>query len=322
MFDTGLVIGKFYPPHLGHKHLLDVAQSQSHSVIAIICERDDQTISGRIRADWLKEIHPDIEVIVVKDILADDDSQAWADYVKHVLGRSPDAVFTSEDYGDPFAHFLGCKHISVDKRRLQVPISASSIRAHPLKFWDYLEPCVRAYFAVRVCIVGAESTGTTSMAQALAENYHTVWVPEYGREYSEVKMIQQGGYVWISDEFLHIALEQIRREDQMARQANRLLICDTDPLATAIWHLRYMGTHSQEVQKVAGERTYAHYFVTDVDIPFIQDGFRDGEHIRQWMHKEFLNELESLEKPFSVLSGSHEQRLVQAVSLIDSLLDL
>src|SRR5581483_9617149 len=51
--------------------------------------------------------------------------------------------------------------------------------------WYFLEPPVRAYYARRICLIGAESTGKTTLARALAEHYQTVWVPEYGREYSE-----------------------------------------------------------------------------------------------------------------------------------------
>ncbi|HKY04356.1 MAG TPA: ATP-binding protein, partial [Blastocatellia bacterium] len=59
----------------------------------------------------------------------------------------------------------------------------------------------------RVCLVGAESTGKTTIARALAEYYKTVWVPEYGREYSEEHLTGRG-YRWRSEEFTHIAARQ------------------------------------------------------------------------------------------------------------------
>ena len=86
----------------------------------------------------------------------------------------------------------------------------------------------------RVVIIGSESNGTTTLARALAAHYRTVWVPEYGRTYSEGR--QHVAQPWRSDEFVHIATEQIRMEDAIARLANKVLICDTDAFATSIWN--------------------------------------------------------------------------------------
>jgi NadR type nicotinamide-nucleotide adenylyltransferase len=229
-------------------------------------------------------------------------------------------VFTSEDYGDAYASFLGATHVLVDRERRHVPCSGTAVRADPLGHWDCLEPCVRAYFVKRVCLVGAESTGKTTLARALAEHYGTIWVPEYGREYSAIKMQSADAEAWRSEEFVHIAAEQSRREDRAAREANRLLICDTDALATGIWHERYMGTPSLEVEALAAPCRYDLYLVTDIGTPFIQDGTRDGEHIRHWMHARFLEELERQGRCFALVSGSHQERMTAAIEHIDEIL--
>jgi NadR type nicotinamide-nucleotide adenylyltransferase len=142
----------------------------------------------------------------------------------------------SEDYGDRFAHFLGCEHISIDKSRTVFPISGTKVRwrslsereSAPLQYWQYLEPPVRGWYAKRICLVGAESTGKTTLAKALAAHYLTSWVREYGREYSERKHTGAAGYNWTADEFTHIAQIQADRENAAARHANKILICDTD----------------------------------------------------------------------------------------------
>src|SRR5215510_999704 len=109
----------------------------------------------------------------------------------------------------------------------------------------------------RVVIIGSESSGTTTLARALAEHYRTVWVPEYGRTYSEGRV--HSSEPWRSDEFIHIAMEQVRMEDALATLANRVLVCDTDAFATSIWHERYMGTPSEEVKAIATSRKYDLY---------------------------------------------------------------
>ncbi|HSS98084.1 MAG TPA: AAA family ATPase [Terriglobales bacterium] len=318
----GLVIGKFYPPHRGHKFLIEMALSQVEHLDVLICVRPEQNISGQLREQWLKEIHPSAHVRQIEDFGDDDNSERWAAYTISILGYVPDVVFTSEDYGEPYARFMGCRHVSVDRQRLQVPVSARAIRGAPLRYWEFLEPCVRAYYAKRVCVVGAESTGTTTLVQDLAAHYQTVWVPEYGREYCE-KMQAAGvdiwNYQWRSEEFVEIAVAQQKQEDHLAREANRVLFCDTDALATSIWHERYLGSKSTQVERIASARHYDFYFLTDCDIPFVQDGLREGENIRRWMTDRFVEKLNFIDVAWQKLSGSRERRLESAVQIVDAL---
>lgn len=314
----GVVIGKFYPPHRGHKLLIDAATAQSEQAVVIVCAKPTDTIPGELRGRWLQEIHPDARVMVIDDRYDENDSRVWAENTIRWLGRAPDAVFTSEDYGDRYAELMGSKHISVDKPRGQVPISGTAVRQDPYAHWEFLEPPVRAWFTKRVCVLGAESTGTTTLAKGLAAHLQTVWVEEYGREYSEVKLARNDPD-WRTDEFIMIAGEQLRREDAAARRADRILICDTNAFATILWHRRYMGSHSQAVEEIARRGRCDLYLLTGDDIPFVQDGLRDGEHIRHQMHGWFEEALAAQAAPWHVLRGSHEKRMQEGVRLIRSL---
>ncbi len=278
-------------------------------------------VEARSRAGWLRELYPDVDVRVVPDIGFDDDSARWAKYTVEFLGFAPDIVFTSEAYGEPYAKFLGAKHYLVDRERKGVHISGTKVRADPPKEWSYMPPPVRAHFVRRVVVLGAESTGTTTLASALALHYETVWVPEYGREYSEEKM-RRGILEWKTDEFIHIAAEQLRRENEAARRAKHLLICDTDAFATTLWHERYMGFLSETVARIAESIAHDLYVVTGDEIPFVQDGFRDGEHIRHAMQRRFFEELKQSGRPYLLVEGSPEERLMLAVFVIDRLLKL
>jgi NadR type nicotinamide-nucleotide adenylyltransferase len=319
---SGLVIGKFYPPHRGHKFLIDWATSRVDKLFIIICKRPGEQPGGELRAGWLREIHPRADVLLVDDEGFDpDDSSLWAKLARRWLGFTPDIVFTSEDYGDTFARCLGCKHLSVDRARRTVPISGSQIRATPLEYWDYLEPPVRSYYAKRVCIVGAESTGKTTLAKSLATHYQTNWVHEYGRQVSERMLTLNATYHWQSADFVEIANTQCRLEDEAARRSNRIVVCDTDAFATSIWHLRYMGRRSAQVEAVSDtHRKPDLYLLSDSHAPFVQDGTRDGESIREWMHETFVKELTRQQRRFTILCGSYEDRFRQATDAIDALL--
>ncbi len=320
MFSRGLIIGKFYPPHRGHKYLIDYARAECKELTVILCHKKTETIPGMLRAQWLQHTHPSVRVLVIEDNkLADDDSQGWAKFTIDILGYVPDAVFTSEAYGDPYASFMGTVHVLVDRNRTHVPISATMVRSDPMKYAEFLEPCVRAYFAQRVCVLGAESTGTTTLAEALAKHYNTVWVPEDGRMYSMGKKYGDVHAVWRSDEFVHIAEAQSQLEDTLAEASNGLVICDTNAFATSIWHERYMGTRSKEVEEIAKRRAYSLYILTGDEISFEDDGLRDGEHIRHWMHDRFIERLVEEKKNFIVVTGSKGERLAKSIVAIDAL---
>jgi HTH-type transcriptional regulator, transcriptional repressor of NAD biosynthesis genes len=316
-----LVIGKFYPPHRGHKLLIDTALAAADEVHVIVCERPGEDPPAALRAEWIREIHPTARVWLIDDRYDANDSAIWAENSKRLLGFTPDVVFTSEDYGDRFAACLGCRHVLVDQARTAVPISGTAVRADPLGCWNYLEPPVRGYYARRVVLIGAESTGKTTLAADLAAALETVWVPEYGREYWEHKNARGEPNVWRTDEFAVIAREQCVREDAAVRQANKVLICDTDAFATRVWHHRYLGRWSPVVDSIAAEhRRPDLYLLTDIKTPFHQDGTRDGEHIRARMHQTILDALVADQRPYIAVEGPHSARLATALSAVSNLL--
>jgi len=316
-----LVIGKFDPPHRGHKYLIDTALAGADELHAIVCEVPGEDPPATLRASWIAEIHPAARVGRILDIYGPDDSATWAEVCVRWLGFVPDIVFTSEDYGERFAACLGCRHVSVDRPRLSVPISGTAVRADPLGNWNYLEPPVRGYYALRVVLIGAESTGKTTLAADLAAEFDTVWIPEYGREYWEAKMERGEPNVWAPAEFGTIAREQCEREDAAARISNRVLICDTDAFATRVWYRRYMGGWSSEVDAIAAaHRRPDLYLLTDIATPFEQDGTRDGEAIRDGMHATFEAELTADARPFVRVTGSRTERLSAASEAIRNLM--
>jgi NadR type nicotinamide-nucleotide adenylyltransferase len=321
MSKTGLVIGKFYPPHRGHHYLIDAAQAASDQVHVIVCDRKGEDPPALLRAEWIQEVHPAAKVMVFEDIYDPDDSELWARLVRGWLGFAPDLVFTSEDYGGPFCHFLGSHHVQVDKARRAVPMSGTRVRADPLACWEYLAPPVRAHYAVRVILQGAESTGKSTLAQMLAEALNTTIVPEFGREYSERKIREGTGSTWHTDDFTAIALKQSAMEDEAARTCNKILVCDTDAFATAIWHMRYMDCRSAEVEAhVASRKPPTLCILTDIATPFENDGTRDGEHIREWMHGVIKEELVQSGRKFIEVAGSPDERLAASLRAIQTLI--
>jgi NadR type nicotinamide-nucleotide adenylyltransferase len=316
----GLVIGKLRPPHKGHSFLIRTALEQVEHLTVIVCAEQSDTIPADLRAAWLREIFASVDVRVYGTSgYDDDDSQLWANLTRAWLGEAPDVVFTSEGYGETYARALGCEHVCVDRERKTVPISASQILAAPLAHLEFLEPCVRAHFVLRVRLVGAESTGKTTLARQLAEHYRTVWAPEYGRFYTEV-MPDPETIAWAGPDFVHIAKVQAEMEDMVARHANRVLICDTDPLTTWLWHERYVRADLPAVRTIAATRRYQLTILAADDIPWEDDGTRDRPEERSWFQGRFREGLEASGRPYLLVEGPPERRLATATAAIDRLL--
>jgi HTH-type transcriptional repressor of NAD biosynthesis genes len=320
---VGFIVGKFYPPHRGHRHLIETARRQVDRLIVMIAHHPSQTIPGELRRAWLEEIHPDCEIHLVPDEV-EDDSRQWAEFTVRYLGRPPDVVFTSENYGPEFARLMGAQHVMIDLARAAVPVSGTLIRSDPLEHLEWLEPCVRAYYVRRVVLIGAESTGKTTLAQQLAERFDTTWVPEYGREHWEKKVsglsMSDPLPSWSHEEFVHIATEQQARENRLARKANRVLICDTNAFATGTWHERYYHHRNARVDAIGAGDKVDLYLLTAPDVAFVQDGFRDGEKIRDWMHEAFKTQLASGATPWRLIAGPYSARFEAAEAALEALM--
>jgi nicotinamide mononucleotide transporter len=143
---TAVVIGKFYPLHTGHSYLIDTAVSKVQTVTVIVCNRKGETIPGTLRAQWIKKIHPQVDVKIIEDVYDPDDSAVWAQKTIEWLGYIPEFVFTSEQYGDAYAKFMENTHILVDGKRQKYPVSGTKIRSNPKKYFSFLSPAVQQYY--------------------------------------------------------------------------------------------------------------------------------------------------------------------------------
>ena len=100
------------------------------------------------------------------------------------------------------------KTLFVDRDRTEFPISGSEIRKDLGEHFHWLVPSAKEDLCRKFVMVGAESTGKTTMAEALAKKLNTVWVPEHGRWYWEGRRYLKD-QSWSTDEFFRIAKAQI-----------------------------------------------------------------------------------------------------------------
>lgn len=169
----------------------------------------------------------------------------------------------------------------------------------------------------RVCLLGAESTGKSTLAAALAARFRTLWNPEYGRPYTQIGRLRE--VPWTSWEFTHIARIHCWYEDFLASSADRVLFSDTDAFTTALFHEIYLGTPATGFDDLVA-RTYDLFVVCGLDVPWRHDGIREFEEQRRTMHDRYVERARTSGSPWLVAEGDLEHRLEVASRAVAQLL--
>lgn len=303
-----LVIGKFYPLHAGHEYLISTARDAGDELLVIVCWKDNEDPPRDNRVAWVKELFPSARVETIHDTYDPDDSELWAKLIKEI-DSGVDTVFTSEDYGEPLAKYMGVKHVCVDKKRVTVPVSGTLIRNNPEKYWKYLSEPVRHFYANRYVLVGPESTGKTTMSKEISKRLGIPLVLEYCREYYEQK---DDTTVWTEQDILNMRDGQLKLERDCSDSYE--MICDTDTATILLWAERFLGRPmSFPVQSPTL------YLISELkDSVFVQDGTRDPLETgnRERMEPKVIEMVKQSGTPYVTLTGTLEERIEQAISEI------
>lgn len=318
---TGMLLGKFMPPHYGHVYLADFARHFVKELTIVVGTLRSEPIPGHLRYEWMKQLFPTANVIHLDEELPQEPSEhpdfwnIWQSALKKILPYDPDVVFASEPYGQKLAEVLGGRFIPVNPDRGIRPVSGTAVRSNPFRNWDLIPPPVRAWYAKRVCIFGPESTGKSTLTKNLAEHFQTLAVPEYARtllEWREGELIEE--------DMIDIARGQAASEDALAPYSNKILFTDTDPLATSVWSDVLFGKTNNRISSLAASRRADLYLLTDVDVPWIPD-------IVRYLPEDRSNFLQRCEQAlvdsgchYVKISGGWGERLEQSIKAVEKLM--
>jgi HTH-type transcriptional repressor of NAD biosynthesis genes len=266
----GLVFGRFYPPHEGHHRLIETAAARCDRVTVAVLSSPEEAIPLARRVDWMRAVHagqPGVRIVgdhgdrpldpaLVEAVVA----RATIEDRRPPPAARVDAVFTAAPDGGEVCRRLGAAHVRVDPQRMGAPVASSAVRADMVGHWQWLRPPVRAGLALRVVVIGSESTGTTTVSREIAAALAarggvwatTGWVAEHGRAYTEEKLAALAAQAaaagrrpptmadlrWTDGDFLTIAERQNADEDTAAASGSPVLVCDTDAFATGVWYER------------------------------------------------------------------------------------
>lgn len=167
-----------------------------------------------------------------------------------------------------------------------------------------------------ICLIGAECTGKTTLAQALAVQLGGLWVPEYLRTFTA-----EHGRTPQRQEQAQILDEQLRQESatlEVARQRQRnWVFCDTAPLLTAIYSDCVFADASLYPEARALHARYALTLLLEPDLPWVPDGLqRDSAAMRERVQALIARELSAQQVPHTRIAGTAQQRLLAATQAV------
>ncbi|MBX2840362.1 MAG: AAA family ATPase [Flammeovirgaceae bacterium] len=310
----GLVFGKFYPFHVGHQALIDFALAYCDFLYVMICASDIEAIPLEVRQSWIQKTYSNQERIKIipyqykeselpntsestKEI-----SRIWGEVFKQII---PDLniVFTSEKYGDYLAECMDIRHVFFDAGRKKINISATEIRNNPIRNWKFLPDTVKPYFVKKVALLGTESTGKTTLAQALAAYFQTNFVSEAARD------VLSDTQSCTFPDLQKITIAHANQIQQQLVRANKILFLDTDCTITKSYS-RFLFKKSLEVEDQILKINEAdlYFYLIPEGIPYIQDGTRLDEQARNQLNEYHLLEIQKEGICFIEISGSWAER--------------
>jgi len=166
---------------------------------------------------------------------------------------------------------------------------------------------------ILICFYGPESTGKSTMAKRVAEHYHTEYVPEVARE-----MITSNDFT--TDDIVRIGYVQLKRTEEKLTTANNILLCDTDCITTQIYSQYYLHTIPPVLFELEKQIQYNHYFLFDIDVPWVADGLRDLGEKRKEMFMTFKHELDKRNIRYTIVRGTWAERFTLIIAQLDNML--
>jgi HTH-type transcriptional repressor of NAD biosynthesis genes len=332
---NGLYLGKFAPLHKGHEYCIETALRHVDTLHVLVYDEPSVTdIPPTVRSQWIRDVFPR-QPIEVHEVWTAPEGIEYDDHTKALHERKArevlqsdgvaniDVFFSSEPYGQHMASAFNATDFRIDEDRAEVPISATRVRSaldagRPAKVRDYISDIVYRNLVTNVVILGGPSTGKSTLARNLANEYDTEWQEEVGREFWQEHADENG--LLTQEELYQLACKHIEAERQSLSEAREYLFTDTNAITTGLFSEWYHGNIDSRLERLMEKNAsrYDVFILCDDDIPFEPEPGRGGPEGRQRlqrMHEDWLNRHGV---PFYRVSGTVEERINQVSEILSN----
>lgn len=320
------VFGKFLPFHKGHEAMINFALKKCDFLTVLVCCSDKEKITANTRKKWIEKTFENQDKIEIKSFhyleselpntsdSSKEVSKVWSAKFKKLFPNY-DFVITSEEYGNYVASFMGIKHIAFDISKQLFPVSATAVRNYIFANWKFLPDSVKPSFAVKIVILGTESTGKTTLTERLAKYFNCSSVKEAGRDL--IPNSNSFGF----DELHLVASEHAKRIDKAVLGYSPLIIIDTDIHITKSY-ARFVFNKELEVDdEIYNSNKADLYIYLNNDVEHQQDGTRLDKSNRDLLDLSHRTILREKNIKFVEIEGDWEQRFKRALKEIELIIN-
>lgn len=169
---------------------------------------------------------------------------------------------------------------------------------------------------IKIAIIGPESTGKSTLAQALATYYHEPWVPEIARNY-----IANLNRPYHLKDISIIAEMQLLEEINKIQKAKKMLFCDTTLLVNKIWASFVFKEIPHNIIELYKPKDYQLHLLCNIDLPWENDPLREHPNHRNELLELYEDDLIKSQANYVKISGLKSDRLQNALEAITSFLE-
>jgi HTH-type transcriptional repressor of NAD biosynthesis genes len=337
---SGLFVGKFIAYHKGHQYYINKFAANCEELNLVLCATKKDKINYLIRKNWIEKdlslglinqskkikFHVSIEDEITpypKGI------KEWCMHIERLVGQV-NVMFGNDDYVQECAKEFGAYFYSPDRNRNIYNISSTKIYTNGLKYYDYLAEVSKPYFNKKVLILGAESTGKSTLCKRLATLFDGTYIEEYGRKYEEI-MISNFNLrcsQWEIKDFEFIAQRQNEMMNDAMQKPSKIIFIDTDALITQIYYELYIKQKSsQKLEEIINLQKFdLIIFLEHSNTNWVDDGLRflPDDQQRQQVTDLIKEKLIKHNKDFLILDNKYgyDKRFEIAKELIKKTFNL
>lgn len=319
------VFGKFLPFHKGHEAMINFAMTKCDFLTVLVCCSDKENIPDNVRSLWIQKSFENEKKVEVRTFsyleselpntseASESVSIIWAEIFKKLL---PDysLLITSEEYGNYVSVFMNIQHIAFDIPKKLFPVSATTVRNDLFVNWKFLPNSVKPDFAIKVVILGTESTGKTTLTVKLSKYFNCSLVLETARE-----IIDNSNSFSFDDLYL-VANEHAKRIDKIILEDSPLVIIDTDIHITKSYSLFTFERELEICADIYNSNRANIYLYLNSDVEYLQDGTRLSEAERNLLDLSHRQVLADHHIDIVEIKGNWDERFEKAVEQVNKLI--
>ncbi len=167
----------------------------------------------------------------------------------------------------------------------------------------------------RIALLGPECTAKSSLSEALAKHFNTVWIPEYARTH-----LASLNRKYTLEDIIEISQVQIEQERIAVEKANNYIFVDTELIISKVWCLDVFKTCPEWISSSLLKTKFDLYLLTYPDLPWEEDVLRENPHRREYLFDWYEKELMELSANYVIIKGRGDVRIENCIKAINQLL--